>query len=79
MAIVAASIAVVALTLSFFIYPMSVVALAFAVIDLIFSFIVLLIDIRPGKYVPSYLTKFGWILSLLALIICIAAIILCFI
>lgn len=78
MAIIAASVALIAFVLSFFIYPLSAVSLSFSIIDLLFTFILMMVNIRPSKYAPSYRTKFTWILTVIAIILIIAALVIVF-
>jgi hypothetical protein len=75
MSIVAISLAAIALLLSFFIGAAAAISFTLSLIDIFFTPILMLINIRPSRFAPSYRTKFTWILCLIALILIIGALI----
>jgi hypothetical protein len=78
MSIVSLVVAFISFVFSFFITPFGTLALIFGVLSGIFSFILAMLDIRPGKYAPSYRTKFTWIFYLIVLALVIATMVLVF-
>lgn len=79
LSIIGGAIALISLLLSFFIYPYSVVAFSLAFVDIIYTFILMMVNIRPSRYIPSYRTKFTWIICSIVLAILLAAFIIMFI
>lgn len=75
LAIGSLSLAVIAFIFSFFIPPFAGLSFGFSIFNLFFSFILLLLDIRPGRYVPSYRTRLTWIFCLIVLILIIASLV----
>jgi len=73
LSIASLSIGIIAFIFSFFISPFSGLSFGFSIFNLFFSFILLLLDIRPGKFAPSYRTKLTWIFCLIALVLFVAA------
>jgi hypothetical protein len=75
MSIIGISLAGIALLLSFFIGAAAGISFGFSVFDLFFTFVLMLVNIRPSKYAPSYRTKFTWIFTLIAFVLAIAALV----
>jgi hypothetical protein len=79
LSIVSLAVAFVSFVFSFFISPFGTIGFIFAILSGIFSFILVLMDIRPGKYTPSYRTKLTWVFYLIVLALVIATMVLAFI
>ncbi len=76
MPIIAMSFGLLCVILSFFIHPAGLIVLILNVLNFLFTFSVMMFNIRPTKYVPSYRTKFTWIFALLAFLLIIISIVL---
>lgn len=74
--IIGLSVAFIGFVFSFFIAPFGTLAVVFLILAGIFNFVLLMMNIKPGKYAPSYRTKLTWIFYLLVLLMVIAGLIL---
>jgi hypothetical protein len=77
--IVSVSFALIGFIFSFFIAPFSAISLTLLILSGIFSFVLVLMDVKPGRFVPSYRTKLTWIFYLVVLLLVIVGLVLLFI